>query len=195
MAFQLDFPGGWKTGNSKEAVQAGSAEGDAIMALSLGEGASPSAALSTFLSHEGMEAGPSSNAAINGVPAAAADFRFTSTDGVLQGRVVFLSHGGTVLQFLGVAPASAWAARRSAVRASLESFSVLTDRSKLDLQPARIRILTVPREMSLSAFLERQGAGDRTEHVRLLNRLQGDPVLTAGRTLKVPLGGFLPGGE
>ncbi len=195
MAFQFDFPAGWQMNNSKQAVQAGSAEGDAIMALTLGEGASPSAALNAFLSQQGMESGQPSNAAINGVPAAGADFRFTSADGVLQGRVVFLDRGGTVLRFLGVAPASAWAARRSAVLASLESFRVLTDRSKLDVQPARIRILSVPREMSLSVFLQGQGATDRAEHVRLLNRLQGDPVLPAGRSLKVPLGGFLPGGE
>lgn len=195
MAFQLDFPGGWETSNSKQAVQAGSAEGDAIMALSLGEGVSPSAALNAFLSREGMESGQISSASINGVPAAAADFRFTSPDGVLQGRVVFLSHSGAVLQFLGLAPASAWPARRSAVRTSLESFRPLTDRSKLDVQPARIRILTVSRETSLSSFLQRERAGDRIEHVRLLNRLQGDPVLPAGRILKVPLGGFLPGGD
>ena len=39
MAFQIDFPDGWQTANSKQAVQAASPEGDAVMALTLAEGA------------------------------------------------------------------------------------------------------------------------------------------------------------
>lgn len=194
MAFLVDFPDGWEKSNSKQAVQAGSADGDAMMALTLAEGGTPPAALNAFLSQEGMEAGQPSNAPINGIPAAAADFRFTTPDGVLQGRVAFIDHQETILRFLGVAPAGAWANRRAAVQASLESFRVLSDRSILDVQPARIRVATVPRAMDLTSFLNREGASDRADHVRLLNRLQGNPTLPAGRVLKVPVGGMLPGG-
>jgi predicted Zn-dependent protease len=193
MAFQLDFPQGWQTANSKQAVQAGSAEGDAMLALTLAEGATPAAALSAFLSQEGMEAGQASSVPVNGVPAAAADFRFAGQDGTLQGRVMFIDHQGTILRFVGATPVDAWAARRAAVRASLESFRVLSDRSILDLQPARIRLLTLPGAMDLDTFLRQEGAGDRVEDVRLLNRLQGNPTLPAGRILKVPVGGVLPG--
>lgn len=195
MAFQIDFPDGWRTGNSKQAVQAGPSEGDAMMALTLAEGATPAAALNAFLSQEGMGAGQPSNAPINGIPAAAADFRVTTQDGILQGRVVFIGHGGTILRFLGVAPETAWPNRRAVVRASLESFRVLTDRSLLDVQPARLRVTTVPRAMDLDSFLTREGAGDRADHVRRLNRLEGNPTLPAGRVLKIPVGGRLPGGN
>ncbi len=195
MAFLFDFPDGWEMSNSRQAVQAGSAEGDAMMALTLDEAATPLAALNAFLSQEGMEAGLPSNAPVNGIPAAAADFRFTTPDGLLQGRVAFIAHQETILRFLGVAPASAWAGRQAAVRASLESFGVLSDRSILDVQPARIRVATVPRDMDLTSFLDREGASDRADHVRLLNRLQGNPTLPAGRLLKVPVGGMLPGGS
>jgi predicted Zn-dependent protease len=195
MAFLFDFPDGWQTSNSKQAVQAGSPEGDAMMALSLAEGTTPAAALNAFISQEGMESGQPSNAPINGIPAAAADFHLTTPDGLLQGRVTFVDHRGTILRFLGVAPAEAWANRRSAVRASLESFRVLSDRSILDVQPARIRVTTLPRAMDLSSFLNREGASDRADDVRLLNRLQGNPTLPAGRVLKIPVGGVPPGGR
>ena len=194
MAFFFDFPDGWQMANSKEAVQAGPAEGDAMMALTLAEGATPAAALNTFFSQEGLEAGQGSSAAINGIPAASADFRATTADGVLLGRVAFISHGGTVLRFLGVAPEAAWANRRGAVRSSLESFRILRDRNILDVQPAHLRVVTVPRATDLNSLLTREGAGDRVEEVRRINRLQGNPTLPAGRIVKIPVGGVLPGG-
>jgi predicted Zn-dependent protease len=194
MAFQLDFPDGWEASNSKQAVQAGSPEGDAMMALTLAEGATPAATLTAFLSQEGMEAVQPSSAAVHGIPAATADFRLTTPDGVLRGSVSFIDYRGTIMRFLGVAPEEGWPNRRGVVRNSLESFRVLSDRSILDVQPARLRVTTVPRAMELISFLNREGAADRADHVRRLNRLQGNPTLPAGRVLKVPVGGVLPGG-
>lgn len=193
LAFSLDFPQGWRTMNSKQAVQAMSPDQDALLALSLGEGATPSAALRSFLAEEGMQSGPISEAAVNGVPAATADFRFTSSEGTLDGRVSFLQHRGTLLMLLGYAPSSAWAARQGAVRASLGSFRPLTDRRYLDVQPARLKVVTLSRSASLSYVLDQEGAGDRIEEVRKLNRLEGNPPLPAGTVLRIPVGGVLPG--
>jgi predicted Zn-dependent protease len=195
MAFQIDFPAGWQTVNSKQAVQAGSQEGDAIMGLTLAEGSTPSAALNTFLSQEGVEAGQASSAPVNGIPAASANFRATTQDGVLQGRVTFLSYGGTLLRFMGFGSADAWPSRRDIVRSSLESFRELNDRSILDVQPARLRVATVSRSTDLATFLNQQGAPEWADQVRILNRLEGNPTLPAGRVLKVPVGGVLPGGN
>jgi predicted Zn-dependent protease len=189
MAFQLTFPDGWRTANSKESVQAAPQDQDAILALTLAQGDTPAEALSAFLATEGMESGPASNAAINGIPAASAEFRVAVEGGVLQGRVSFLQHGGTVLRLLGYGPAGSWANRRSAVNASIESFQELRDRSKLEVQPARIRIVTLQRPAALDAVLAQQGAEEHADAVRLLNRLEGNPTLPAGRTLKIPVGG------
>jgi len=194
MAFQFDFPEGWQHSNSKQAVQAGSAEGDALMALALADGSTPAEALNTFLAQEGMEGRSTSAAAINGIPASSAEFRLTTPDGVLLGRVSFLGHGGTVLRFLGFGTAGEWPNRQAEVRSSLESFRVLSDRSILEVEPARLRVVTLPRAMDLASFLASQGASDRADLVRRLNRLQGNPSLSAGRTLKIPLGGMIPGG-
>lgn len=193
LAFRFQVPQGWQTRNSKQAVQAGSPEGDAILALTLAEGATPGAALTAFLSQEGIEPGAASAAAINGIPAASADFRATTQDGVLQGRVTFLQHRGLLLRFLGFGSSSVWPSRRGSVRASLDSFREVADAGVLEVQPARIRLITVPRAMDLGTFLAQEGIPGRAEAVRLLNRLQGNPQLPAGRILKLPLGGWLPG--
>lgn len=190
MAFELSFPDGWQTANSKQAVQAASQEGDAIMALTLAEGSTPAEALATFLSQEGMETGPSSNSAINGIPAASAEFRVTTEDGWLQGQVSFLQHGGGVLRLLGFGPVDAWPSRRFAVNASIGSFRALQDRAKLDVQPTRIRVVTVPGATDLSSFLAQEGVEEHADAVRILNRLEGNAPLPAGRVLKVPAGGL-----
>ena len=75
------------------------------------------------------------------------------------------------------------------------SFRPLNDATYLNVQPARIQLATVPRAMSLSDFIVRQGAEDWADQGRLLNRLEGDPNLRAGQLLKVPTGGRLPTGE
>jgi predicted Zn-dependent protease len=174
-------------------VQAISPEEDALIALTLADGASPSEALSAFLAQEGMQSGSRSTSPINGIPAASADFRFTSQDGVLDGRVVFLQHQGTLLRFMGFGPSQAWSSRQGAVLPSLQSFRRLTDRRLLDVEPARLRLVTLPRAMDLSTVLAGEGVPERDEEVRLLNRLQGNPTLPAGRVLKIPVGGVLPG--
>jgi predicted Zn-dependent protease len=194
LAFILDFPAEWRTANSKQAVQGLSPQEDALMALTLGEGASPEAALRTFLAQEGMTAGPLSQRPINGRPAAAADFRFTSPEGTLEGRVAFLQHGNLLFRLLGYGTSSVWSERSGAVRGAVESFRPLTDRQFLDVEPARIRVVTLSRASDLASVLAREGAEDRAQDVRLLNRLQGNPDLPAGRTLKIPVGGRLPGG-
>jgi hypothetical protein len=51
----------------------------------------------------------------------------------------------------------------------------------------------VPRATDLETFLEREGVSDRAQVVRNLNRLTGNASLPAGRILKIPTGGTLPG--
>jgi predicted Zn-dependent protease len=75
----------------------------------------------------------------------------------------------------------------------MESFRPLTDPSVLNVQPARIQVLTLSRSSDLASVLAREGASDRAQAVRLLNRLEGNPTLPAGSMLKIPLGGMLPG--
>jgi predicted Zn-dependent protease len=195
LAFRFQVPQGWQTANSKQAVQAGSPEGDAVLALTLAEGASPSAALQAFLDQDGIQSGAVSGAAVNGIPAASADFRVSTEDGLIQGRVTFLDHDGVLLRMLGYGSSSGWQSRGGAIRESLVSFRSLTDPSVLNVQPARIHIVTLGRAMDLESVLAREGATDRADQVRLLNRLDGNPDLPRGRMLKIPEGGTLPGGQ
>ena len=54
LEFRLDFPAGWQTANSRQAVAAVSSKEDAILQLTLASGASPESAARAFLSQEGI---------------------------------------------------------------------------------------------------------------------------------------------
>jgi predicted Zn-dependent protease len=194
MRFQMDFPSGWQTANSRQAVQALSPGEDAVLALTVGEGTEAGAALRAFLAQDGIQGAGLSEASVNGLPAAAADFRVLTEDQTLDGRVLFLEHAGTLFRILAYGVSASWPSNRSAARSALESFRPLTDPTYLNVQPARIDVVRVSRATSLDGFLAQEGAQDQGEEVRLLNRLEGNPSLRAGDLLKIPKGGRLPGG-
>lgn len=189
MAFELTFPQGWATENLKNVVQGMSPEEDAILQLSVAEVSDPVTALKGFLAQDGIQPGASSRAAINGLPAAGAEFHYEGDEEEAEGRVAFVRHGGTVFQLIAFGTTSAWQNHASALREAQESFRPLKDPALLRVQPARLRVVTVHRSTTLLEFLEREGATSRIEEVRLLNRLEGNPTLQGGQILKIPFGG------
>lgn len=195
MRFQMDFPSGWQTANLRQAVQAQSPSEDAVMVLTVTDAASPVAGLRSFLAQDGIRGGAVSEAAVNGLPAASTDFAYVSGQDRVDGRVLYVEQNGTLFRLLAYATPSAWPQYRNSLRDALGSFRPLGDPAYLNVEPARISVVTVPASMALDAFLVREGAQDRAEDVRLLNRLEGNPTLPAGELLKVPEGGRLPGGE
>jgi hypothetical protein len=46
--------------------------------------------------------------------------------------------------------------------------------------------------MALEDFLRGEGALEKVETIRQLNRLHGNPTLEAGAVVKVPMGGTVP---
>lgn len=190
LAFSVDFPEGWRTANAKRAVQALSPQQDALLLVTLARESSPRAAVAAFLGREGMVGGAIAEGSLNGLPSARARFRATTAERTLEGEVVAVEHRGARLLVVAYAVASAWDGRQGVLRAAQGSVRPLTEARYLQVSPARLKILAVPRSESLSALLQREGASSRLAAVRALNRLEGDPVLPAGFLLKLPVGGL-----
>jgi predicted Zn-dependent protease len=81
LKFQLVFPQGWATRNGVSAVTGISAKEDAIVQLGLAGSEPPRDLLQKFLAQEGVQAGQTSNASINGLPAATARFSANTQQG------------------------------------------------------------------------------------------------------------------
>jgi predicted Zn-dependent protease len=195
MAFQITFPQGWQTANLKTAVQGQSPEQDAFLVLTLAEAEDPGSALQAFSQQAGIQSLRTDRSAINGVPAVSMDFTYRGEDQEGRGQVAFLDHGGSVLQVLAFATPSTWQASGGTLASSVRSFRPVSDPEILNVAPQRLRIVSLSRSTSLDDVLRREGAEGQAEAVRLLNGLEGNPTLEAGRLLKIPEGGRLPGGQ
>jgi predicted Zn-dependent protease len=193
LAFRLDFPNGWKTQNGTQAVVAGSPQNDAIIALTLAGQASPAEAAREFFAEQGIQARSTSTNSINGLRAVTSIFTADTQDGLLQGRVSFISYSGTTYRIMGYTPASVYGTYGTIFRRSIESFQRLTDRAALDVRPARVSIVRVPSRMTLEQFNRRFPSTIPLAQLALINGVEETTTLGAGQLVKRVAGGKLPG--
>lgn len=193
MAFELRFPEGWKTQNQRSAVVAVNAAEDAMVVLSVVEGADePVVALRTFLTQEGVRGGRIREEVVYDNPRARAPFAATTSDGELQGEIMFVRHGGTVFRILAVAAGGKWDGYAAAGAQTLSSFAPLTDAAILAVRPARIEVVRVPRAMSVEDFNDAYPSAVSLDEVVRLNRLARGATIAAGTRVKRVVGTPLP---
>ena len=188
LAFRLDFPSGWQTQNTRSAVQGMSSQQDAVMQLDLAAQGSATEARNAFLGIQGMQVGQRWERSVNGLPAAWAEFAVAAESGTLNGVAGFVGYGGRVYRLLGYGTPAGWQSRGNAVRASLESFQRVTDRSVLELQPRRLEIVRLPSAMSFEEFLRRFPSSEEPAVVALINGVDPGQRLESGRLMKQVVG-------
>lgn len=79
-------------------------------------------------------------------------------------------------------------ANQAAGKRALESFAVLTDREVLDVQPQRVQIECVQREMSIAQMRAGRASPLSAEQLALLNQVRVDEVLSVARGVKWVVG-------
>jgi predicted Zn-dependent protease len=186
LKFRIDFPEGWKTQNTAAAVVAVSPQKDAAVQLTPAGKLSPEQARAKFFSQQGVKplaigAGPGGGAA--------AAFEANTEQGALRGIVSFVSHGGATYQLVGFTPAEKLDSYAAAFQRAFATFGPLTDPAALAVQPARIALVKVPRDMTIAEFMKAFPSGAKPEEIALVNGLADGERLAAGRTAKQILGG------
>ena len=185
LRFQLRFPEGWQTQNTPQAVVAVAPQGAAVFQLSLSPAASAAEALQQFAGQQGLQVGNAGRASVNGLPAATAEFAAETEQGVVQGRIAFLEHGGRTYQLVGYTSAQAYARAAPLFEAIIGSFAPLTDPALLAVQPNRILIATVPRTETLADWARDVPSAIPVEELALINQLPGPSAsVPAGTLLK-----------
>jgi predicted Zn-dependent protease len=190
MRFQVHFPDGWKVQNMPTAVASLSPNQDAIIQLGLAGNTSPRQAAQQFLSQQGVQAGEASTANINGLPAASSYFQAQTEQGTIQGLVSFISHGGQTFGLMGYTPAGKLNTYDRIFQGTISSFSELNDRSKLNVQPARVELVKLNRDMTLEQFNAQYPSSIPMIQLAIINEVEdASTLLPAGRTLKRVVGG------
>jgi len=190
MRFQMKFPEQWKKQNLPQAVVAVSPSEDAIVQLALAGQSPPEQAARQFLSQEGVQAGNASRANINGLPAASSYFQAQTQQGQIEGLVSFISYGGQTFGLMGYTPAGKLRSYDQVFQSTIRSFRELRDGSKINVQPARVELVKVSRQMTLDQFNAQYPSSIPIEQVAIINELEGpQSVIPAGQTVKRVVGG------
>jgi predicted Zn-dependent protease len=192
LRFQITFPQGWKTQNGAEAVVAGSPSQDAIMQLSLAGKTPPQEAAQQFLSQQGVQAGNTSTASVNGLPAASGYFEAQTEQGAVRGLVTFLSYNGNTYGILGYTPADKLTQYDQVFRQAIGSFGPLRNQAALNVQPAKVELVKLPREMTLEQFNQQYPSSVPIAEVAIINEIESpSTAIPQGRTIKRVVGGRL----
>ena len=195
MRFQVHFPDGWKTQNTPAAVVAVSPQEDAIIQLALAGNTPPREAASKFLSQEGIQPGQGSTQTINGNPAATSYFQAQTQQGVIEGLVAFVAYGGRTFALLGYTPQGKLGTYDDELRRTISSFDQLRNSAALSVQPAKLELVKLPREMTLAQFYQTYPSTASIEELAIINELEGpESVIPRGRIVKRVVGGRKPAG-
>jgi predicted Zn-dependent protease len=184
LKFQLDFPTGWRTQNTMQAVIGVSGQQDAMMALELAGNASPSQGLSEFFKQQGVQNQGSSSNAINGMPAASAEFTAQTDKGQLSGVVAYIQMSPNTYRLLAYTPSQAYNTYRNAFLQSIRSFRALTDPAILAVQPVKVQLVRLPRAMTISEFHQAYPSKIPLEQVALINGVDVSTSIPAGTLVK-----------
>lgn len=194
LAFQLDFPPGWKTNNQKQAVGAISPNQDAVVVMTLSGRDDPAAAAREFFSQQGIQQGQARRGEINGMRAVASQFGVKRQQGGdIVGVAAFVEHQGRVYQLLGYSTSNRWRSYDRATEEAIDSFRRVTDRKILNVKPKRIDIVSIPSAMTLEEFSRRYPSTVDLRTLGLINQAEPGTRYERGTELKRVVGGELPG--
>lgn len=185
LRFRLDFPSGWQTQNTAEAVIAGSPGNDAIIQLTLGGQDTPQALLQKFGQQQGVQMTAEQRVTVNGLAAATAEFQVQDQNsGPLAGRVMYLTHNGTTYQLLGYSTAQKYGGYSGTIYQTMQSFAQLTDQAALAKQPVHLALVRLPRAMSVTEFYRQYPSSVKVEIIAAINGVDAGATLPAGTWAK-----------
>ena len=189
LKLQFSIPANWAYQNTPQSVQVAPKDGKAMMMLTLAPGASLREAATAALQKYKLQVVDSRDITVNGLPAlyAVADQQ-PQQQGAAAIRTLsyFIQHGGNVYHLIGVAAISDFNTYASYFEHSMRSFRELTDATKINKQPERVRIKTVRQDGTLEQALRNYNVQEkRLQEFAILNgKLLTDRV-PAGSLIKV----------
>jgi predicted Zn-dependent protease len=188
LRFQLTFPSGWKTLNSRSSVTGASSDQQRAIQLSVvpTQGtSSPSAYVQALEQKNVVQVTSGGNQRVSGWPAWVGTVNTQNSDGSTSSLALAIvqRESGSYYQFLG-APGGSIGGEFSSV---LGSFRDLSDPSKLDRQPDRLELVTVSHsgQTLQSVASGVKGLAVSMDDVAFLNNMQVDTPVPQGYLLKV----------
>jgi predicted Zn-dependent protease len=105
---------------------------------------------------------------------------------LLRTLMYFIQYGDNIYNLIGLSTQQDFNAYMQLFQSTMGTFSVLTDQSKINKQPERVRIKTVAQNSTLAqAFSNFRVDQKRMEELAVLNGMELNDQVTRGMLIKV----------
>ncbi len=195
LKFRFATPVEWNYQNTPQRVQLAPSDGKALMFLTLAPGKTLQEAASALVQQNNLGVLESREETVNGLRAIKilADVKPAQQQQQQQQQQpsirtlsYLIQHGDLIYLMLGVSSIANFNAYINTFRNSMESFAVLTDLSKINKQPERVRIKTVKNIGTLrDALISFKVAEKNMEAYSILNGILLTDKVTSGMLIKI----------
>jgi len=192
LKFQFLTPVNWAYQNSPQQVQFAQKEGKALMFMTLAPGKTLQEAASAVFQQYKLQALESKELTVNGLRAIAVVGTQQPQQGQQQQQAsirtlsYFIQYDNNIYHIIGVSSATDFNAYAPLFTNTMQSFKVLTDASKLNKKPDRVRIKTINQNTTLDQALRQHGVqSNKLEEHAILNGLKLGDRIAQGTLIKV----------
>ncbi|MDX1639858.1 MAG: M48 family metalloprotease [Balneolaceae bacterium] len=189
LKFSYPVPGGWRVINEPSRVILANQDGNAVMIMTIDSEASTARqSVQAFISQEGITVTGQSGTQNNGLEAYEATATAVTQDGTELGIFTYaVEFGGNIYRFIAYTTAAQFSAQKSNFTATAYGFDELEDPEILNIQPVRLEIINTDRSGVFRSFLpETLPMNITEEELAIVNQVQLDDEIEAGRYLKIP---------
>lgn len=195
LKFQFPTPSQWQLVNSPQQVQMAPKDGKALMSMSLSQATTLTQAAQSTLQQYKLTLVSQREQRVNGLDALEmmADLIQESKDA--QGKPVrqvirtisyYIRYNNLTYHFMGMALEADFEANKSRFLATMTGFRQLTDQSKLNKQPERIKVQTLQQDMTLQDALRAYNVpSQRYKEFSIVNGIELTTRLPRGTLIKV----------
>jgi predicted Zn-dependent protease len=186
LGFQFPVPADWKLQNTPSAVGMQSKRKDAAIHFSITKAYSPTEAAKRFVRESRTAVIDSGRLQVNGLPAFRLLSQLRSREGVLEVLSYFIQKDNLVYVFHAYTSVGLFHGYRPTFETTIMGFRGLSDPSRINVRPDRIRIYSTQAEGTLRAALLALGvSADELEKTAVLNGKNLGDRIPANTLLKV----------
>ena len=186
MRFLFPVPAGWKVTNLPTQVQIVSSDEQAAIIFTLASGNSPQQAANKFVADNKATVLTQEDITVNGFATHRIMTSATGQSGTIQVLSYFIRKDNSVLVFHGLSDQQQFTNYQNTFRNTMQGFAVLTDRSKLNVKPDRLRIRKIDRTMTLKDALKKFNTpNDQLEKMALVNGVDLNAQLSQNSMIKI----------
>ena len=186
LKMKFPIPQNWQYMNSHTAFQMAPKDGKAMMMLTLAKGSTIQEAASGMLQQYSLQAVESKQISVNGLNALAVVADQKQEQQTLRTLSYIIQYNNNIYHLIGVSTLADFNAYANQFSQTMQNFGELTDPSKLNKKPERVRIKSIGQASTLEQALRNFGVPNkRFEEMAVLNGMKLKDKLASGSLIKI----------